>query len=67
MAGGKVEQRGAVLGLVRLGVDASTVTVQKTLLLQAVAGELVVGVGQRQTQVTRVISPAELAEKLAYV
>ena len=67
VAGRQVEQRGAVLRDVRLGVHAGTVTLQQTLLLQPIAVELVVCMGQCQLQVGVAAGPAQLAEPLAHI
>ena len=66
MAGREVQQRRAVVRDVRLGVDAGVVAVEEAQVLQAVAGQRVVGVGGGQRGLMGGALPAKLAEELTH-
>jgi hypothetical protein len=59
---GQIQEQGAVLRDVRLGVDAAVILLEEPLFLQAVAIHPVVGVGNAQIKIGAGILPAELAE-----
>lgn len=63
----EIERRGAVAGGVGDGVDARIVVGQETVVLQAIAGQRVVGVAQSESEIGFPGSPAEPRKPLADV
>ena len=64
--GRDVEEGGAVAGLVGRGIDAGVVALEKALLLQAVAGQRVVGVREGDLEIALHVVPAGVAQQLAH-
>src|SRR4029079_4055960 len=61
----QIEERGAVIGLIRFGIDAVEILIEEALFLKAVACQRVVRIGDRERRIPFCIGAADLGKDLA--